>query len=83
MIEKQLSVTIWIGSAIFETSFWLAVFILGATIGFAVNPNQEPWITVLIWCPGILRGLICLLLKFQTKNLNSGLRNPTNEKGRI
>ncbi|MBR4664994.1 MAG: LemA family protein [Lentisphaeria bacterium] len=68
VIEKQLPVTIGIGSAIFEIAIWLVGFIPGAVISFAVKPNLEPWIIVLIWCAGILPGLIYLLLKVQAKN---------------
>ena len=68
VIEKQLPVTIGIGSTIFELLIWVVGFIPGAIITFAAKPDWETWIYVLVWCAGILPGVIYLLLKVQAKN---------------
>lgn len=68
VIDKQLPVTIGIGSTIFEIAVWIVGFVPGAVITFAAKPDWEPWITALIWCAGILPGLIYLLMKVQAKN---------------
>lgn len=68
VIDKQLPVTVGFGSTLFEIAIWIVGFIPGAVITFAAKPDWEPWITVLIWCAGILPGLIYLLMKVQAKN---------------
>lgn len=68
VIDKQLPVTVGFGSTLFEIAIWIVGFIPGAVITFAAKPDWEPWIIVLIWCAGILPGLIYLLMKVQAKN---------------
>ena len=68
VIEKQLPVTVGFGSALFEIAVCLVGFIPGAVITFAAKPDWEQWIYVLVWCAGILPGIIYLLLKVQAKN---------------
>lgn len=68
VIEKQLPVTIGVGSTIFEIAIWFVGFIPGAILSFVVKPAWEPAVLVLIWCAGILPGIIYLLMKVQAKN---------------
>ena len=68
VIDKQLPVTVGFGSTVFEIAIWIVGFIPGAVITFAAKPDWETWIYVLIWCAGILPGLIYVLLKVQAKN---------------
>ena len=68
VIEKQLPVTIGVGSTIFEIAIWFVGFIPGAILSFVVKPDWEPAVLILIWCAGILPGVIYLLMKVQAKN---------------
>ena len=68
VIEKQLPVTVGVGSAIFEVLIWVVGFIPGAVITFGVKPPWETWIYALIWCAGILPGVIYLLMKVAAAN---------------
>ena len=69
VIEKQLPVTIGFGSQLFEFAIWLVGFVPAAVVSFAVKPADLPvWGYVLLWCAGILPGLIYLWLKVQAKN---------------
>ena len=68
VIDKQLPVTVGFGSTIFEIAIWIVGFIPGAVITFAAKPDWETWVYALIWCAGILPGLIYMLLKIQAKN---------------
>lgn len=68
VIEKQLPITIGIGSTIFEIVIWFIGFIPGAILSFVVKPDLDPAVLVLIWCAGILPGIIYLLMKVQAKN---------------
>ena len=67
VIEKQLPVTVGIGSSVFEVLIWIVGFIPGAVITFAAKPAWESWVYALIWCAGILPGVIYLLMKIQAK----------------
>jgi len=68
VIDKQLPVTVGFGSTIFEIAIWIVGFIPGAVITFAAKPAWETWVYALIWCAGILPGLIYMLMKVQAKN---------------
>lgn len=68
VIEKQLPVTIGFGSVIFEIVICLIGFVPGAVLTFAVKNVVEPPVLVLIWCAGVLPGLIYLLMKVHAKN---------------
>ena len=67
VIEKQLPVTIGAGSLIFEIVISVIGFVPGAVLTFSEN-DLGPLALVLIWCAGVLPGLIYLLLKVQAKN---------------
>ena len=68
VIEKQLPVTVGVGSSLFEIAIWLIGFVPGAVITFAVKPDWETWVYALIWCAGILPGLIYLFMKIAAGN---------------
>ena len=68
VIEKQLPITVGFGSTLFEIAVFLVGFVPGAVITFAAKPEWETWVYALIWCAGILPGIIYLLLKVQAKN---------------
>ena len=68
VIEKQLPVTIGIGSVIFELFIYLIGFVPGALLTFAAPGTVELPVLVLIWCAGVLPGLIYLLMKVHAKN---------------
>lgn len=68
VIEKQLPVTVGFGSALFEIAIWLVGFVPGAVITFAAKPEWETWVYALIWCAGILPGIIYLFMKVQAGN---------------
>ena len=68
VIEKQLPVTVGVGSTIFEVLIWIVGFIPGAVITFGAKPPWESWVYALIWCAGILPGVIYLLMKVAAQN---------------
>jgi LemA protein len=68
VIEKQLPVTVGVGSTLFEVLIWVVGFIPGAVITFGAKPPWEPWVYAVIWCAGILPGVIYLLMKVAAQN---------------
>lgn len=68
VIEKQLPVTIGIGSVIFEILVYISGFAVAAVIQFMIKPEWGPLGFLLLWLAAFLPMAIYAILKVNAKN---------------
>ena len=69
VIEKQLPVTIGVGSLIFEIAVYASGFAVAAIIQFLVKPQDwENWYYLIVWAAAFLPAVIYAIMKIQAKN---------------
>ena len=68
VIEKQLPVTVGVGSAIFEALVYASGFIVAAIVQFVGKPDWEPVGFIILWVAACLPAVIYTLMKVQAKN---------------
>ncbi len=68
VIEKQLPVTVGVGSLIFEILMYISGFAVAAVIQFMIKPEWEPLGFMLLWLAAFLPAVIYAILKVNAKN---------------
>ena len=68
VIEKQLPVTVGVGSLIFEILMYISGFAVATVIQFMIKPEWEPLGFMLLWLAAFLPAVIYAILKVNAKN---------------
>ena len=68
VIEKQLPVTVGVGSLIFEIVVYISGFVVAAVVQFLVQPDWGPIGFLLLWLAAFLPMAIYAILKVNAKN---------------